>query len=258
MRSTYALALAALANPVVAHSQGACPRADLPAYAHNDYANVRPLTDALALGYRGVEADVFLVHGVLHLGHDRRSAQGGDTIEARYLRPLQALIERCGQLTVDGAPFLLNVELKEASRTSYDSLAALLARYPALVPAVELILVGWHPTPAVLDSAATPLGRQYRLRDVRAVPDAALDASVRLVSLDYGKTLGRSGVRAADRERWLAALRAVKAAHQERRLRVHNVPVRRAVYQELRAAGVDLIGTKDLAATAAILRETPR
>lgn len=36
----------------------------LPAYAHNDYLIDRPLVDALALGYRGVEADVFLVDGV--------------------------------------------------------------------------------------------------------------------------------------------------------------------------------------------------
>jgi hypothetical protein len=38
---------------------------------------------------------------------------------------------------------------------------------------------------------------------------------------------------------------------------VHNIPVDRTVYRALRAAGVDLIGTKHLAATAAILRGTP-
>ena len=31
------------------------------AYAHNDYRNPRPLRDALSLGYRGVEADLFRV-----------------------------------------------------------------------------------------------------------------------------------------------------------------------------------------------------
>ena len=46
-----------------------CPRGTLPAYAHNDYINTRPLHDALSLGYKGVEADVFLVEGVLRLGH---------------------------------------------------------------------------------------------------------------------------------------------------------------------------------------------
>ena len=54
-----------------------CPRADLPAYAHNDYRNEAPLSEALALGYSGVEADVYLVNGVLRLGHDRREAQRG-------------------------------------------------------------------------------------------------------------------------------------------------------------------------------------
>lgn len=255
IRGAFALVLAALAAPVVGRAQGHCPRADLPAYAHNDYANRRPLADALALGYRGAEADVFLVGGVLRLGHDRPGARRGGALESHYVAPLHQLVARCGTLTPDRAPFLLAVELKEESRASYDSLVALLARYPALFPAVEVVLVGWHPAPAVLTGAGIPLGRQYRLGRRRADPSARLGEGVRLVSLDYGKTLGRWWVRAAGRRRWLEALRAAKAAHPNRRLRVHNVPVNRSVYQALRDAGVDLIGTKHLTATAAILRD---
>ena len=257
IRRAVPFVLAAAAAPALARGQGPCPRADLPAYAHNDYANARPLADALALGYRGVEADVFLVAGALRVGHARRDARGGRTLESQYVRPLHALAARCGRLTGDGAPFLLTVELKEASRASYDSLAALLARYPALAPAVEVVLVGWHPGPAVIDRAPAVLGRQHQLRSTRPVAGATLDARVRLTSLDYGKTVGRWWVRAAGRRRWLAAVRAAKAAHPTRRLRVHNVPVDAAVYRELRAAGVDLIGTKRLAATAAALRGIP-
>jgi hypothetical protein len=249
-----ALALAALLAPAVLRGQPACPRATLRAYAHNDYANARPLADALALGYRGVEADVFLVDGTLRLGHDRRRARTGAPLEARYVGPLTALAARCGTLTDDGTPFLLTVELKEPSPAAHDSLVALLGRHRALFPAVEVVLVGWHPAPATLQAAPVPLGRQHRLRRPAVPPDTALDRGVRLLSVDHGKTVGRWWVRPAERRRWLAALRATKAAHPDRRLRVHNVPVDAAAYRALLAAGVDLIGTRDLAATAALLR----
>ena len=243
--------------PTVVGGQSACPRPRLSAYAHNDYANARPLTDALALGYRGVEADVFLVDGVLRLGHDRRRARTGAPFEARYLMPLQAVLVRCAPLQIDGAPFLLAVELKEPSRAAYDALVASLARYPAVTAAVEVVLVGWHPGPAVLSSAPVPLGRQHRLRTPDAVPADALDGGVRLLSLDYGKTVGRWWVRRGGRRRWLAALRATKAAHPARWLRAHNVPVDPEVYRALLAAGVDLIGTKALPASARLLERPP-
>src|SRR5262249_7158999 len=104
-----------------------CPRGSLPAYAHNDYLNIHPLFDALSLGYKGVEADVFLVNGKLHLGHKRLAAEQDGNFEALYLAPLRALVARCGTLTADGQPFLLTLELKEASRATFDTLVAVLA-----------------------------------------------------------------------------------------------------------------------------------
>lgn len=71
--------MAAIAVHDTAQAQTACPVASLPAYSHNDYANARPLLDAFDLGFRGVEVDLFLVGGMLRVGHDRRTA-------ARYVR----------------------------------------------------------------------------------------------------------------------------------------------------------------------------
>jgi glycerophosphoryl diester phosphodiesterase len=236
-----------------AGAQAVCPTPRLPAYAHNDYDNPDPLTDALTLGYRGVEADVFLVDGVLRLGHDRRSARTGAPFETRYLMPLDSVLARCAPMRADGARFLLAVELKESSRVAYDSLVRSLARYPAVVAATDVVLVGWHPEPATLDAASMPLQHQYRLRTPDAMSGDTLDAGVRLLSLDYGKTMGRWWVRASGRQRWLAALRAVKTAHPTHLLRVHNVPADSAVYRALLEAGVDLIGTKTLPASARLL-----
>jgi glycerophosphoryl diester phosphodiesterase len=261
-----ALTAAVLAYPGPLYAQPDCPRGTLPAYAHNDYANRRPLLDALSLGYQGVEADVVLIDGELRLGHDRRAARRGATFEVQYLAPLGSLVARCGTLTTDGRPFLLTVDLKEASRPAYDALVALLTRYGTLItprsaqasderrgaPAVEIVLVGWHPTTPSPDRSI-PLGRHEALRspDERALEIS--DPAVRLVSLDYGKTVGRWWVTGAGRRRWLATLRATKATFPALRIRAHNVPVDPRVYRELFAAGVDLIGTKDLGPTARLL-----
>jgi len=166
--------LLVLMAPLALVAQLPCPRGALPAYAHNDYENARPLTDALTLGFRGAEADVFLVNGVLRVGHDRRAARMGGSLEEHYLAPLRALVARCGRLTADGGPFFLALEVKENSAVTHDSLVALLARYHELLeapqfadrgtPPVHAVLVGWHPMAPPSDSAARArIGWQHRV-----------------------------------------------------------------------------------------------
>src|SRR5262245_53706552 len=120
MRSTPAMAtmtlgaasfLFVLATQVAADTP--CPSGALPAYAHNDYENARPLVDALDAGFRGAEADVFLVEGELRVAHERKQARPGRTLQALYLDPLRDVVARCGGVCADSLPFLLNVEIKE-------------------------------------------------------------------------------------------------------------------------------------------------
>lgn len=255
---------AGAALPAQAPSAG-CPRGALPAYAHNDYLNPRPLEDALSLGYQGVEADVFLVGGTLRLGHERKKAAHGRALDSTYLEPLRSIVERCGTLTADGRPFLLDIELKEASRAAYDTLVAVLTRYRELFaardaaasPAVEVVLVGWD-EPARLGDGPVPLWRQVQLRRPDGRAAGASDPTVRLISLDYHDTMGRWWTTGADRRRWLASVRAVSAAYPTVRMRAFHVPVDARVYRELFAAGVDLIGTQDVVGTARVLADEAR
>jgi hypothetical protein len=247
-------------------AQSNCPRGSLPAYAHNDYLNAHPLSDALSLGYKGVEADVFLVNGELQLGHDRRAAAQDGTFETLYLAPLRALVARCGTLTADEQPFLLTVEIKEESRPTFDTLVAVLTRYPDLfsrnnrqadssgnsTPPVQAVLVGWYP-PGFADSISIPLSRQARLQRDDKPPADAADHGVGLISLDYAETIGRRWETPAHRRHWLSAIRQTKAAFPVRRIRAYHVPVNERIYRDLLAAGVDLIGTPELAETARLL-----
>jgi hypothetical protein len=239
----------------------------LPAYAHNDYANARPLSEALELGFRGIEADVLLRGGELRVGHDAGDTRAGRSLETLYLSPLRARVQQCGRVIAGAKPLLLNVELKERSRAGYDSLLALVTRYRDLIqateahaaPPVEIVLVGWDPP---LGSGGAeiqlPLWRQQRITALApTIAQGPAGAGIRLVSLDYGKAIGWSG-RGPVPERarqWLATLRAARDAAPGRLARVYHVPVEPSIYRLLLDAGVDLIGTKRLPASAEVLRK---
>jgi hypothetical protein len=257
------LFFAAVCGSSTMAAQESCPRAELPAYAHNDYENDKPLIDALRLGYQGVEADVFLIDGVLRVGHDRRHAAKRLSLEHMYLEPLQRLATRCGGIVTEGAEFMLIVELKEASRPAFDSLLALIGRYRDMLwyadrdslrgRAVMVRLVGWHPPPSQLGTSQMANARlHYKLtRPQRPKFNEQLSWLFWMLSADYGKSIAGWLPTNARRDRWLRVFHEL--ADSGRTIRVYNVPRDSAVYRQLLAAGVTLIGTKTLAATRELL-----
>lgn len=77
-----------------------------PGFSHNDYVRARPLLEAWERGFRFVEADVFLVDGILLVAHDRKDVSPERTLTKLYLEPLSKLDMR------DRAPFWLMVDIK--------------------------------------------------------------------------------------------------------------------------------------------------
>ena len=196
---------------------------------------------------------MFLIDGQLRVGHDRKAARTGGNFETSYLEPLRALVARCNRLTSTRTNFLLTIELKEPSRATYDSLTSLVSRYHMLLQAVDVVLVGWHPPlgewSVQEDSLFRVQQRLDRRDDFRKV-----DRRLRLISLDYGKTIGRWWGRPSMRKVWLTSLRNARASAPHLLIRAHNVPADAKVYRTLLDAGVDLIGTRGLVNTARILR----
>lgn len=242
-----ALLLTAL-QAVPAQSQ--CPSSTLPAYAHNDYANRRPLRDAVELGFRGVEADVFLIGDSLRVGHDRRAAAVGPTLESSYLRPLRDIAGQC-MAAADVRPFLLFVEMKEETPPTRTELGRVLAASaPQLGSRVEIVLVG-RLRGAPVDSVSRLTGAEFSMARPADRPPRC--ERIRLISIDFGKTMGHWWVRESGRNRWYDSIKAIRRACPSAMIRAHNVPVDREVYDALLGAGVDLIGTKDLAGTRRLL-----
>jgi len=231
----------------------------LPAYAHNDYRNRRPLQDALALGYRGVEADVFRVGTELVLGHDRGALHGASTLSRVYLAPLRDRLHTCGYVLTDSTPLFLNIELKEADPVAFQYLLDQLREFEELFaaqqtgrPAVQVTLVGWWPSP---DSVPWPdyLRVQLAVEQREHIP--VMDgARVGFVSVDYEKSLRWRGVSDSASVAQMTITAARELARTLRKpLRVHHAPADLSVYTWLLWQGVTLVGTTDLKRSHAIL-----
>lgn len=238
------------------------PARALPAYAHNDYRNEHPCEEALALGYRGVEADLFFIGGTFFLAHDRGEVRDGFDFESVYLQPLLARVQRCSRILPDPRPFVITIEDKAPTAESRAALAALLARYRDLLqstpegPIAVFILVDDAATPESVPEGLRELaGLQWRATAWTPAPPASHAADYVLLSLDYGKVVGDPDPALDEMvpEMVAAAKRAPGCL-----VRVHHVPVRRRLWARLLEAGVDLIGVTDLPKGAATCADANR
>jgi hypothetical protein len=250
-----AVALALLAGLAWAADQPA-PQPLRNAHAHNDYLHSRPLFDALEQGFNSVEADVFLTNGQLLVGHTAAELKPGRTLEALYLDPLRERVRaNGGKVYRDGPPFWLLVDVKTEAKATYAALHDVLAKYADLFTAVDGGKVEPKAITVVVSGnmakeAMAAQAKRYAGYDGRAT-DLDSDVPAHLmpwVSDNWTKTfkwMGDGPMPEAER----AKLRDfVARAHRHGRLvRLWATPEKAAVWQELRAAGVDLINTDQLA-----------
>lgn len=225
-------------------------------HAHNDYQHGRPLLDALDLGFRSVEADVYYASGKLAVSHDGRHSDG--TLESLYLDVLQARIaSHRGSVYGDGEPFRLVIDLKDGCDELPAAIAAVFARYSMLSRfdgdsyvrgPVEVVFTG--------DEAmkrAVVARTHWGTRDsgVLSSRDPVVDARWTDYAFDWSHCIDWNGEGAIPDDDRRALSYLVGYAHAlHRKIRFYGAPDRPAVWAAEAAAGVDFIGTDDLAGLA--------
>ncbi|MFN0130200.1 MAG: phosphatidylinositol-specific phospholipase C/glycerophosphodiester phosphodiesterase family protein [Verrucomicrobiales bacterium] len=257
--ATLGLALAiaglAIATPTVApHSPSPLPRA----HAHNDYEHPRPLLDALDQGFGSVEADIWLVDGVLLVAHDREGVKPEATLEALYIDPLhQRVRQNAGAVHPGARGFTLLIDLKSEAEATYAVLRRTLERFDGLFTRftststtpgpVTVILSGNRPTATVAAESSRWCAIDGRLPDLTAHPLPSVHL-MPLVSQSWSPTF-HYFVDGVLPEPDRAKLReTVALAHRQgRRLRFWGIPDQPFAWKELHDAGVDLINTDNLA-----------
>jgi hypothetical protein len=242
---------------------GAEPVPLLQAHAHNDYLHSRPLLDAIERGFCSVEADVWLVDGKLLVAHDRKDAKPERTLDTLYLQPLREQVKRKGGRVFRGGPtIVLLVDVKSDAAPTYAALHEELKKYAEMLTtfrgermepkAITVIVSGNRAREEMNAQAVRYAAIDGRSADLDLNPPTSL---VPLVSDNWQKLFAWrwEGSMPADQR---AALKSWigKAHAQGRKVRFWNTPDTPQAWEMLLAAGVDIIGTDDLAGLQRFLR----
>lgn len=238
------------------------------AHAHNDYEHERPLLDALDHGFTSVEADVWLVDGELLVAHDLADVQPGRTLESLYLEPLAKIAaDNGGSVYPDwDGTFQLLIDVKSAARPTYDAIHAALADQIGTITryqhgktkqrAVDAVISGNRDLAFMQTQKKRFAGYDGRLNDL----GSGLPATVMpLVSDNWTRHFTWRGVGpmpASERAKLDAIVAQAHAAGYRVRFWATpdaDLPNREALWQVLRAAGVDHINTDDLPGLQAFL-----
>jgi hypothetical protein len=229
------------------------------AHAHNDYEHARPLVDALSHGFCGVEADIWLVNGQLLVAHDLQDAKPERTLQALYLDPLRARVEKNGgKVFRDGPTILLLIDVKSDATNTYLVLREVLKRYDGMLTrfsptqtatgAVTVVISGNRARGLMTAETNRLAAYDGRLADLDS------DDSRHLIPLVSDNWTQHFKWRARPDEGPLSGAESAKLkqlverAHQHGRcLRLWATPDNTVMWSALRDAGVDLINTDDLA-----------
>jgi hypothetical protein len=224
------------------------------AHSHNDDLHVRPLADALAHGFRSVEADVWLTNGFLLVAHDFDKTSQERTLQKLYLDPLRAFV-KTNVVMRSAASFTLLIDVKSDAELTYAALRDVLANYADILTrfesntihtnAVVVIVSGNRAETTMRLEPSRWAAVDGRLPDLERNPIVAL---VPLISDNWTKQFKWRGVGAMPPEE-RALLRAlVTRAHGQRRwIRLWAAPDNEAAWKELSEARVDLLNTDKLA-----------
>ena len=233
------------------------------AHAHNDYEHDRPLLDALGQGFTSIEADVFLVEGQLLVAHNLINVSKDRTLENLYLQPLQEHAKKNdGRVYKDGPTVTLLVDIKTNGKAAYAAIDQLLAKYESIVSvttdgkhtekAVTVIISGDRPIQEIEKSEPRRAGIDGRLSELDSDKSADL---LPLISDNWTTHFRYRGVgEMPDAEREKLQGFVARAHAKGRRVRFWATPESSELWHELRAAGVDLIGTDHLEKLSKFLR----
>lgn len=231
------------------------------AHSHNDYEHTRPLLDALSHGFTSVEADIYLVDGKLLVAHDREDLDPAKTLSALYLDPLKKLAQG-KSIFPTGETLTLLIDFKSEAEPTWQALKDLLGNYREMLTsfdsgsiktnAITVIISGNRPRETLLAEKSRLAAFDGRLTDLgKSLPLAFMP----LVSDNWNSHFTWKGEGDFPREDREKLKTIVEQAHSEKRkIRFWASPDTAAAWAELRAAGVDLVNTDNLAGLATFLR----
>ncbi|MGM0922331.1 MAG: phosphatidylinositol-specific phospholipase C/glycerophosphodiester phosphodiesterase family protein [Bacillota bacterium] len=231
------------------------------AHAHNDYEHDRPLFDALDHGFTSVEADVWLEDGELLVAHDHIDIKPDRTLESLYLKPLSERIKNNKGTVYKGydQDFLLWIDIKSEDEATYLAIHEQLKKYKKMLTKftdngvkpndVTVIISGNRPRELMENQRVRFASYDGRMSDLGS------DVSnnfMPVISDNWTKHFTWQGYGEMPQHEREKLNHIVTAAHKNRQIvrfwATPDLPLpnRKAIWDELLKASVDLINTDDL------------
>jgi len=251
-------------------------------HSHNDYWRTVPFYSAVSVGAISVEADVWLINGTLHVGHELSALTSARTFQSLYIGPILDTLRRQNPNssfvsgptrngvydTASGQTLYLFVDVKTDGATTWPAVIQALQplRSAGYLTKVNGTTVSAGPV-TVIGTGNTPLNQVQGVSPRDYFYDAPLatlnstfsniTASVSpIASTDFAAQIGdvRNETLSAQQQTLLAA--QIKTAHDKGiKVRYWDQPgwpigTRNAIWRILWDAGADLINVDDLEAAA--------
>ena len=232
----------------------------LPAHAHNDYVHERPLFDALQCNFKSIEADVFSIEDSLFVAHNFEDIKPGRTLRQLYLDPLRDHIKKNnGSVYANGEELILFIDIKDDGLKTYQLLHKILQEYQNEISVFEN---GIKTTKAIL--VVVSGNRPFEFMQAQTIRYAGYDGRMGNLDSDISPTLmpvvsdnwrkyfkwNGIGEIPGNEKQKLQEI-AAEAKDNGYILRFWSTPnrtseQRKAVWTELKNAGVGLIGADNL------------
>lgn len=95
-------------------------------HSHNDYEQARPFWGAYEASAASIEADIWLIDGIIYVAHDREDVHSDRLLKNMYLEPIKQVMDKNGGMAYsEGKGIQLLVDLKSGPET-LDSLIGLI------------------------------------------------------------------------------------------------------------------------------------
>jgi alkaline phosphatase len=215
-------------------------------FAHNDYEKSEPFTKAYGLQAGFIEADVFLVNGELLVAHTFQEIDKAKTLEALYLKPLQAEIVKNTQAYTNGQVLSLMIDLKTEGKSTLRALVSKLESYPELINCNTLRITVSGDVPDATTWNEFPEYIYFDGRPTKTYTTEQLKR-INLVSAnfrDYSQWNGKGELTTSDKKRIQEVLN--KAHSWGRPMRFWATPDFTNAWIKLLKLGVDVLNTDDV------------
>ena len=221
-------------------------------HAHNDYEYNIPFTQAYALQFGSIEADVLWINDTLFVAHGIKYLKRDVLFESSYLRQLeQGIKANNGRAYADKNRVLqLLIDLKTDSLQTLQAVINSIRKFPLLVnnPSIRFVLTGNQVPAARFDQYPSYILFDGKINDATHAQHLDRIGLFSANFANYSKWKGEGEIPAAD----LAFLKKdiAKAHAFKKQIRFWGVPDTEYTWKLMMELGVDYINTDRIAAAA--------